>query len=274
MNKQLYITIPKPCHEDWSKMTPNQQGAFCQACQKTVIDFSLRTENEIYEIISKADGNVCGRFTTMQLARPIRKTELNNGYMNWRAVAASVAMLFSFSKVWAGTDSENKPSLTLQKATVMQDTTCTLNETKDTLTQKSDGIICLRGKVLDADNMEPIVFAILQLGNSGVAVITDFDGSFMLEIEGRDVGTLGDSLIVSCVGYNSRTISWHTCTGNDFIITLQQQALIEFRAYNVGYLVPVFTKPPVQHTEKADLRTMLNAARDRAAFREKKRGEE
>ncbi len=255
-------------------MTSNQQGAFCQACQKTVIDFTVKTENEIYEILSKAEGKMCGRFTTMQLSRPVRKTELNNGYMNWRAVAAGVAMLFSFSKVWAGSDLENKPVLTLQKSTVAQDTTCTVSGVNDTIVQKRDELICLRGKVLDSVDMLPIAFAMLRLGNSGITVQTDLNGCFVLEIDGQDITTLGDSLTVFCFGYNSKDISWRTFTDNDFTIILQQEALIELTAYHVGYIVPVVTNPPVQYTEKEDLRTMLNAARDRAAFRERKRGEE
>ncbi len=274
MSKELYITIPKPCHEDWSKMTLNQQGAFCQACQKTVIDFTLKTENEIYEILSNAGWEMCGRFTTMQLSRPIRKTELNNGYMNWRAVATSVAMLFSFSKVWAGTDLENKPVLTLQKSTVKQDSTYAVNGVNDTIVQKKDGVICLRGKVLDSIDMQPISFTILRLGNSDIAVQTDFNGRFVLEINEQDIATFGDSITVFCFGYNSKDISLRTFTGSEFTIILQQESMIELTAYQVGYVLPVETKPPVHYTEKEDLRTMLNAARDRAAFRERKRGEE
>ena len=47
MQKQTSIYIPKPCHEDWNTMTPTQQGKFCSACSKEVIDFSLMSDNQI-----------------------------------------------------------------------------------------------------------------------------------------------------------------------------------------------------------------------------------
>ena len=44
MQKQTSLYIPKPCHEDWNKMTPTQQGKFCSSCSKQVIDFSLMSD--------------------------------------------------------------------------------------------------------------------------------------------------------------------------------------------------------------------------------------
>ena len=35
----MEISIQKPCHENWDSFTPNEQGAFCGKCVKTVIDF-------------------------------------------------------------------------------------------------------------------------------------------------------------------------------------------------------------------------------------------
>jgi hypothetical protein len=62
------IYIPEPCHEDWDKMTPNEQGAFCKVCAKTVVDFSDRTENEIQKFLSDNINNkICGRFRVNQL---------------------------------------------------------------------------------------------------------------------------------------------------------------------------------------------------------------
>ncbi len=36
----LKLSIPKPCHEDWAAMTPNEQGRHCAVCAKTVTDFT------------------------------------------------------------------------------------------------------------------------------------------------------------------------------------------------------------------------------------------
>jgi hypothetical protein len=66
----MEISIKKPCHENWDAMTPNEQGAFCGKCVKTVVDFSNKSIEEIkeYFFIGKQDEKVCGRFEKTQLA--------------------------------------------------------------------------------------------------------------------------------------------------------------------------------------------------------------
>jgi len=65
---RMNIAINKPCHEDWSKMTPNDKGAFCAICTKDVMDFSKKTVQEIKDFFAKPiQGKVCGRFKEEQL---------------------------------------------------------------------------------------------------------------------------------------------------------------------------------------------------------------
>lgn len=64
----MEISIQKPCHENWDAMTPNEQGAFCGKCVKTVVDFSNKTIEEIKDFfIGKQNEKVCGRFEKKQL---------------------------------------------------------------------------------------------------------------------------------------------------------------------------------------------------------------
>lgn len=70
--KAISISIPKPCHEDWKKMTPDEKGAFCGSCQKSVYDFSKKTNEEIIDVFEeKGKEKVCGRFAPSQLSSPI-----------------------------------------------------------------------------------------------------------------------------------------------------------------------------------------------------------
>ncbi len=64
----MKIQIKKPCFQNWDAMVPNEQGAFCGACAKSVIDFSNKSISEIthYFTINKAD-KLCGRFKVDQL---------------------------------------------------------------------------------------------------------------------------------------------------------------------------------------------------------------
>ncbi|MFA7272297.1 MAG: hypothetical protein WC044_00425 [Crocinitomicaceae bacterium] len=64
------IEIPTPCHEDWGKMTPVEQGRHCAVCQKKVTDFSGFTDKQIISFYEKPEnGKACGRFRFGQLDR-------------------------------------------------------------------------------------------------------------------------------------------------------------------------------------------------------------
>lgn len=64
------IYIPIPCHENWDVMTLAEQGRFCNACSKTVVDFSGMSNEEIIHYLNKHTGRVCGRFENTQLKSP------------------------------------------------------------------------------------------------------------------------------------------------------------------------------------------------------------
>ncbi|MES2130945.1 MAG: hypothetical protein V4506_01270 [Bacteroidota bacterium] len=64
----MEISIKEPCHEKWEDMTPNEQGAFCGKCVKSVIDFSTKSLEEIKDFFSDNQRQkVCGRFEEQQL---------------------------------------------------------------------------------------------------------------------------------------------------------------------------------------------------------------
>ncbi|MFY9310699.1 MAG: hypothetical protein WAQ28_16760 [Bacteroidia bacterium] len=72
---QIKISIPELCHEDWNKMTPNEKGAFCSKCCKTVVDFTQKSAEEIRNILLQEAGKkVCGKFTSDQLDEPKPQT--------------------------------------------------------------------------------------------------------------------------------------------------------------------------------------------------------
>jgi len=62
------IYIPEPCHEDWDKMTPNEKGAYCKVCAKTVVDFSEKTDDDVQKfLLDNAENRICGRFRLSQI---------------------------------------------------------------------------------------------------------------------------------------------------------------------------------------------------------------
>ena len=71
MPKYLSIQIPEPCHEDWNNMTATDKGRFCNACAKTVVDFSVMTDTQVLNYFKKDTGNTCGRFYNAQIENDI-----------------------------------------------------------------------------------------------------------------------------------------------------------------------------------------------------------
>ncbi len=66
--KTHLISIPKPCHEDWGAMIPNEQGRFCGQCARTVTDFTGMKALEIQSyLLENSSKKVCGRFKADQL---------------------------------------------------------------------------------------------------------------------------------------------------------------------------------------------------------------
>lgn len=66
----MKISIPTPCHEDWNKMTPKEQGSFCGSCAKIVVDFTKMKKEEIKQYFTeKKEEKTCGRFTVSQLSQ-------------------------------------------------------------------------------------------------------------------------------------------------------------------------------------------------------------
>ncbi|MBP1163361.1 hypothetical protein JOE44_000245 [Chryseobacterium sp. PvR013] len=64
----MKITIPKPCHENWSDMTPEEKGKFCAVCSKTVHDFTGFSDEELVTRFNLEE-NICGRFREDQLGK-------------------------------------------------------------------------------------------------------------------------------------------------------------------------------------------------------------
>ena len=86
MSRNLQLHIPTTCHENWANMHLAEQGRHCAACQKTVVDFTTMTDQEIIRHIALASSNVCGRFTPDQMNRNLASLSPVqwNGGSGWR----------------------------------------------------------------------------------------------------------------------------------------------------------------------------------------------
>lgn len=63
------IKIHNPCPENWDDMQDFPSGKFCDKCSKCVIDFTDKTDEQIQDILTIANGKeICGRISTRPLA--------------------------------------------------------------------------------------------------------------------------------------------------------------------------------------------------------------
>jgi hypothetical protein len=94
----MKYAIPQPCQEDWNKMTPTLQGAFCSSCQKTVIDFTKLSDDEVLNYLNENIHNkICGRIEVKQLERINLYVDANILYSNislWKKYLAIILICF------------------------------------------------------------------------------------------------------------------------------------------------------------------------------------
>ncbi|KNB60713.1 TonB-dependent receptor plug domain-containing protein [Chryseobacterium sp. Hurlbut01] len=74
----MKIIIPKPCHENWETMTPEQKGRFCSVCSKTVRDFTDTSDEEIMKTFSNSSEDICGKFYESQINRDLQYSYINS----------------------------------------------------------------------------------------------------------------------------------------------------------------------------------------------------
>lgn len=99
------ISIPKPCHENWDAMLPEEQGRHCLSCCKTVVDFSSWDNDSILAYLKqRSSERVCGRFHTTQVEQPAAPEQqellhqvVRSGMPMLRKIAAIIVLCFGLS---------------------------------------------------------------------------------------------------------------------------------------------------------------------------------
>lgn len=94
---QFTITIPEPCNEVWDDMREvDDLHRHCNACERTLTDFSVMTDEEIVIFFKQHNGKVCGRFRKDQVDRPFTPLAAHTTKAKWWKAAALLPLsLFS-----------------------------------------------------------------------------------------------------------------------------------------------------------------------------------
>ncbi len=213
MSKAIQLTVAEPCHENWDKMSPVQQGRFCGSCQKQVVDFSVMSDRELLQFFQKpSSGSVCGRFMTGQLDRNLEQPAKK---LTWFRYAWQILLPALFVTKVSAQRTMGKPATRPILDTIR------INELPEPPVMgmvvrvpdrkpKIDDVIkdipmireeLIKGKVTDSAG-RPVPYASIDPGN-GKARPADENGEFVLD--GIFIKN-GQSIRISSVNYELKTI--------------------------------------------------------------------
>jgi len=203
MTNKIRISIPKPCHEDWNKMTPFDNGRFCASCQKNVYDFTFATDREILEKFN-TDKNLCGRFLPSQLNREL---SLPRKGPSW-PVAAAVGFL-TFASAGNTLYAQGEPGIVQTETNINQSSGSSPQGVTEHL---------ITGVVSDATGTIPGVSVMVKGTTRGVQ--TDIDGHYSI------MAAPGEILVFSFVGMNDK----------EFTVGLAHTVNISMDSYGITML--------------------------------------
>lgn len=190
--------IPKPCHENWNKMTPQEKGRHCAVCCTVVVDFTKKTPEEVAEVVSKVEGTVCGHFNINQLdtkaQTKVFRNPMNVFNKNWKYFAMSVFGLFFMNKKSTAQEIEGKIKMRGMVA-----------PTHNTNTQKST----VTGTITDTDGIR-LQYANVVISSNGkelAKAVTDADGKYSITIEPGNIVNKKISLLVHHYNYESKRVN-------------------------------------------------------------------
>ncbi|MET1260334.1 carboxypeptidase-like regulatory domain-containing protein [Flagellimonas sp. DF-77] len=191
METMKKITLKTPCTEDFEGFEPTRSGGFCQSCSKEVIDFTQMGRDEMMQRLEHGKDALCGRFKIGQLFDPLKRRH------GLRLAGFSLLGVLATQNLQA---QEVTTSIDTDKAVV----TATVGES------------IVSGTVFD-DQGIPMVGANVVLKDSELWTTTDFNGKF----EFPKPLKVGDTLLFSFLGYDTKSYEVTKETGQKVVITVQ-----------------------------------------------------
>jgi len=166
-------------------MTPTAGGRHCAACQKTVVDFTHKTDAEILAALRQAAGAPCGRLRADQLGRPLVAPTAAPRWRAWLGAALALGGLFGAGRAaaqgqqpnyYAGPRPAASPTDHPAPAELGAKATAALAE------PAPNGPAMLRGTVTDAATHARLPGVTVLLKGTNVGASTDADGNFTLPV--------------------------------------------------------------------------------------------
>lgn len=224
--QMLQLSIPEPCHENWQHMTPTEQGRFCNACAKEVIDFSTMTDIQVLNYFNNlTHEKVCGRALPEQLDRTISRPEPPKKKLFW--YWNYIVMFFIFFK------GNNANAQTCSKQTTIEQLNPNLQANINNALSGKVGQVAVNpnriitGRVTD-ENGNPVAFASIKINKTPTGIYADANGAYSIRVK------QGDILQISGVGFKEMDVP--TATQSILNTVLEKASMGGIEPITVGGL--------------------------------------
>ena len=208
--QKIQLSIPAPCHESWQLMSPTEQGRFCNACAKVVIDFSTMTDVQVLNYFSSLKNEkICGRVLPIQLDNPISRPIEPKKKLFWYWNYITLFFLFfskspvkaqtSVGKIKISTVPVKPPPVQIKMGIISRDTRLLP--------------VDIAGKVTDK-NGKGIPFAAIKEKGTQSGTTTDEYGVYKLKVNG-----LVSIVEISAAGYVTNEFSLAGLQLYNFMLT-------------------------------------------------------
>ncbi len=201
------LKISRPCAESWDAMTPATVGRYCAACQKTVVDFTLKSDAEILAYFQQAGpGKTCGRFRLAQVGRPLRPAPPAPRPARWQAWLSGLLVSAATAQgCQPATRSEPHPLTRSPTATVAPDSLVALDSAEVAFPDGTERVIS--GQVYDVASQRPVSQATVHLLHTALAATTDASGRFAISLPEAQPTPHGITLRLTAAGYSPQVLA-------------------------------------------------------------------
>jgi hypothetical protein len=192
MKKEVKISISKACGENWTSFPKNNLGGFCERCQKNVIDFTSKTDNEIIDFFSRKSTGVCGRFRPEQLKLYKVESE-NTGLGKAAIVAAGILALTQMNRAFAH-------EIDAKEVTEIRMLEDNFSKKDETISNGDTLSYIIKGRVYSIDEKSGIAGANVIVKGTEIGSSSDVNGEFQLPYHGLNKRL---TLIISYIGFET-----------------------------------------------------------------------
>jgi len=170
-------------------MQPNEQGKFCSSCQKSVVDLTILSDQQILDLLASTS-KVCGRINQTQL-EGINNQVITPSPFSWKKLSIAAAFVGFISLIKAEAKSPIAKPLTEQGPVSV----------KTPVLLSADTIITYKkifGKVTEVGDTSGIPGVRIFIKGTNIQTATDTKGKYSL-----NVPVLNNTVLVaSFIGYN------------------------------------------------------------------------